>query len=453
MRLLTVSGLVPGLLVMVLFAAVRAEVPPHTVAPSLIFTSTPHYDVTAWLRGGERFPQGARLMLRSGSGSRAVLPQFFASADASVSFDGTHVLFAGKKSVGDHWQVWELEFSKPAEEPKQLTSCPDDCVRPLYLPDNQIVYSRKVEGTYQVEAAPLDGGQVLQLTYIPGNALPADVLHDGRVLFQSSYPLGEGTTSELYTVYPDGSGVESYRCDHGASRYSGRQMASSDIVFVSNLGLARFTSPMAHEVPIEAPKGEFAGDIVQNADDVWITSWRPDSRQHYSLREWNRRTGGFHAVVAESDADMVQPQVVAPHPIPNRFPSALHDWDGANVLCLKAYTSKLKIVSGSIASVQVYTQRDKKTVLLGQAHVEPDGSFFLHVPSDQPLKIELLDPAGNTVQREQGWFWMRKGEQRVCVGCHAGPERAPENAVPQVLVKSTDPADMTRPVANETGGR
>ena len=38
---------------------------------------------------------------------------------------------------------------------------------------------------------------------------------------------------------------------------------------------------------------------------------------------------------------------------------------------------------------------------------------------------------------------MRRGEQRVCVGCHAGPETAPENAVPTILLKSTTPADLT----------
>jgi hypothetical protein len=55
----------------------------------------------------------------------------------------------------------------------------------------------------------------------------------------------------------------------------------------------------------------------------------------------------------------------------------------------------------------------------------------------------LLDRSGVPLQREHGWFWMKRGEQRECVGCHAGPERAPENAVPAVLLRSTDPVDMT----------
>jgi hypothetical protein len=84
-----------------------------------------------------------------------------------------------------------------------------------------------------------------------------------------------------------------------------------------------------------------------------------------------------------------------------------------------------------------------RTALLGIAAVEKDGSFYLRTPADRPLKIELLDAHGQTIQKEAGWFWLRRGEQRICVGCHAGPETAPENAVPAVLLRSTVAADMT----------
>ena len=79
------------------------------------------------------------------------------------------------------------------------------------------------------------------------SAFPADVLADGRILFEAGFPLGSGSTPELYLVYADGSGVESYRCDHGGARWGGRQLASGDVVFTHGASLARFTSPLAHE--------------------------------------------------------------------------------------------------------------------------------------------------------------------------------------------------------------
>ena len=93
------------------------------------------------------------------------------------------------------------------------------------------------------------------------------------------------------------------------------------------------------------------------------------------------------------------------------------------------------------------------TRLLGTAPIEPDGSFFVQVPHDRPLQIELLDAEGKTLKRESGFFWMRRGEQRGCVGCHAGPETAPENAVPMILLKSTTPADMTASTPQSLGRR
>jgi hypothetical protein len=44
---------------------------------------------------------------------------------------------------------------------------------------------------------------------------------------------------------------------------------------------------------------------------------------------------------------------------------------------------------------------------------------------------------------EKNWFWMRPSEQRICVGCHAGPERSPENRVPEILNRTTVPVNMT----------
>jgi hypothetical protein len=79
--------------------------------------------------------------------------------------------------------------------------------------------------------------------------------------------------------------------------------------------------------------------------------------------------------------------------------------------------------------------------------VENDGSFFVKAPADQPIRFSLLDDKGATVRQEHGWFWIRRGEQRICVGCHTGPERAAENNVPAVLLRSTAPTDLTGAVA------
>lgn len=414
-------------------------------SPAFLFTVAKRYELLAWVRGADRFNSSANIFLQDANGRRPLLPRFAASADPTVSFDGKRVLFAGKQKAEDHWQIWEVALEVTAHDaaPRRVTSCADDCVRPFYLPDDRVVYARKSAGRFVIEAADRAAGKTVQLTYGPGNFLPTDVLRDGRILLEATYPLGTNGAPELYTVYSDGSGVESYRCDHGPARYSGKQAASGDIVFASSHGLGRFTSARAEEVRVPAPAGEYAGDIAETPSGDWLLAWR-NGKTPFHLMWWRPGAGALRSAAADSNSDVIEPTLVVARTVPKRHPSGLHEWPHANLLCLNAYTSKYRFAAGSIHSVRLYTRDSAGTAkLLGAAPVERDGSFFLQVPTDQPLQIELLDSSGKTLKRQAGWFWMRAGEQRACVGCHAGPETAPENAVPMILLKSTTPADMT----------
>jgi hypothetical protein len=416
-----------------------------------LYTVAKVFDPLAWLHGAGRFPAGAQIHLSNESGRRLLIPNFAASADASISFDGQRILFSGKTHPGDLWQIWELDLA--ADKLRPITSFPDDCIRPFYLPDDRVVYARKIAGRFVVETKELSGSRILDLTYMRSNALPTDVLRDGRILFESAYPLGTDGTPEIYTVYSDGSGVESYRCDHGPARYAARQHSSGDTVFASSRTLAKFTSARAQQLRIVSPAGEYAGEIAEIATGEWLLAWRPDARTPYRIVRWKPGASDLQEVLAEPDGNVLQPVVLAARTTPNRHPSGLHDWPNANLLCLNAYSSKYRIAAGSIQSVRLYTRDDLgHPKLLGTAPMERDGSFFVQVPSEQPLQFELLDGSGKTVKREAGYFWMRRGEQRVCVGCHAGPETAPENAVPQVLLRSTTPSDLTGGAALSAGG-
>ncbi len=418
--------------------------------PAFLYTAAKSYEPLGWMHGADRFGSAAAIFVRDGKGQHPLVPGFAVSADPSVSFDGQRVLFAGKSRAQDPWQIWEI--AADGGSPRRITSGSEDCVRPFYLPDDRIVYARKIAGRFVIEAVDLTGGKPLALTYGPANSLPTDIMRDGRILFEAGYPLGTETSPEIYTVYSDGSGVESYRCDHGTPRYSGRQSSSGDIVFASAKGLSRFTSARAKEIPISAPAGEYAGDVAETATGAWLVSWRPAANVPFRLMSWAPGAKELQPVL-ERQTNIVEPTLLDPRPVPNLHPSGLHDWPNANLLCLNAYTSKYEFAPGSIHSVRMYTRdANGDGKLLGTAPVERDGSFFVHVPTDQPLQIELLATSGKTLKRAAGYFWMRRGEQRVCVGCHAGPETSPENAVPMILLKSTTPADMTGATAQSTSG-
>lgn len=448
MRLASAASLI---VLLTLWAAAGADVPnPAPVA--FLYTSAKQFEPDAWMHGGERFPQGAKIFVHDSGGEHPLVSTFTESADPAVSFDGQRVVFSGKRNPQDPWEIWEFSFEDQGAH--RVVACAEDCVRPLYLPEERLVYAHRSHGRFVIEAASANGPERLPITYSPGSALPLDVLRDGRILFEAAYPLGGSAVTELYTVYGDGSGVEAYRCDHGASRHSGRQVSSGDIVLVSGRQLARFTSPLAHEVTISVPAGEYAGGVLELQDGAWLLPWRPDSRRPYQLVRWVPGSNRLSTVLPRSENHALEPVLLAARPAPNRHPSGLHDWSYANLLCLNAYTGKSRIAPSSLASVRLYTQDTLgHPKLLGEAPVELDGSFYMRTPADQPLQIELRDRAGKIAQKETGWFWLRRGEQRICVGCHAGPETAPENAVPRILLRSITPADLTgSTVQSATGG-
>jgi hypothetical protein len=380
------------------------------------------------------------LFFAANGARRQLTPGFAASAGAAVSFDGKRVLFAGKKKANDAWQIWEVAISGGA--PRRITSFREDGVAPLYISEQRIVYARHTASGFQLETALLDGAEVNRLTYGPGDHIPTAVLRDGRVLFEAPHPTAAGR--DLYAVYVDGSGVESYRCDHGRDRHSGAELSSGDIVFESLGRLARFTSARAGQMELAAVKGEFSGRIAETATGEWLVSYRPDTSQPFGIYAWRAGRSAPERRSAAAGFDAVDPVLVAPHPVPKRHPSALGNREGANLLCLNAYVSRSPIPSGAASTVRVWALDDAgAAVSLGDAPVEKDGSFFVQTPSERAIRFELLDRNGRRVAAERGWFWARRGEQRVCVGCHAGPERSPENAVPAVLLHSAEPVKMT----------
>ena len=438
----------------------RRPIPPPSspLASSIVVTAAPVFEpLAALVYGEQRFPQGARLLLLRAGKAESLLPEFSASADANVSFDAATVLFSGKKNPGDPWQIWELALADHSV--RQVISANADLVRPFYLPGNRIAYARRTHAGFQIEAAWADGSHQLSLTHLRGNALPVDVLLDGRILFESTFPLGAGAQPELYLVYSDGSCVESYRCDHGRARWGAHQLVSGpqsgDVIFSHGRTLARFTSPLAVEAPVAAPAAEYAGMLAETQSGAWIVSARSSDRGRFSLALLHPGAPALQPFFSDRANNLVEPVLLLPRPVPKRHPSGLHDWTAANLLALDVRQSRDGDLAETPTSVRLDAQDENgNAITMGFAPVESDGSFFVHVPGDRPIRFTLLDGSGAAVRAEQGWFWIRSGEQRICVGCHAGPEHAPENRVPQVLLRSTVPVDLTgsTPVT-ATGGR
>lgn len=315
------------------------------------------------------------MLLRSGQAA-PFASGFAATADASISFDGRTVLFAGKQTAEDSWEIWTAGIDGGA--PHRVLSAPTDLIRPLWLPAGRIVYARRISQGFALETAALDGSAAQRLSFVPGNFIPDDVLRDGRILFESGFPLGSGTTPELYLMYADGSGVESVRCDHGSARAHGREVRSGDIIFTHGQKLGRFTSALANEGPVAAPPAEYAGDIAELNDGRWIVSARKLGAKHFAIAVLKPVVPVATAVVSESSRDLVEPVLVAARDTPKHHPTALHNWATGNLLALNARLSRSGNLAAAPASVRAEGLSAEGQVMdLGTAPVESDGSFFI----------------------------------------------------------------------------
>jgi hypothetical protein len=87
--------------------------------------------------------------------------------------------------------------------------------------------------------------------------------------------------------------------------------------------------------------------------------------------------------------------------------------------------------------------------LLGEVPLEADGSFFIEVPANIPIQLQLVDTRGMAL-RTCSWIWVKNHEPRGCIGCHEDGELTPPNrfveAVRKPPIQLTLPAEKRRTV-------
>ena len=184
---------------------------------AFLYTEAPQYAVQPVLRADDRFPAGAAVKVFANGVSRILAPSLAVSADPALSPNAQIVLLSGRQRAGQPWQIWEVPLA--GGPPRQVTSGADDCIRPFYAAEGKFIYARWTPEGFQIEIAQLREGNPLRLTWMEGNFLPDGVMRDGRVLFEAAFPNANPIARDLYTVYTDGSGVETHRCDHGPDRH------------------------------------------------------------------------------------------------------------------------------------------------------------------------------------------------------------------------------------------
>jgi len=149
------------------------------------------------------YGEGGRIVVMEPDQSVRVLSTDFASAaDPDVSFDGERIVFAGKKTPSDSWNIFEIGVDGSGL--RQVTRNMGDCRSPVYLstlytiistdPWYQIAFTSTAAGesneigpvpSTHLYSSHLDGSQVRRLTFNLSSDMDPFLMQDGRLLFSS----------------------------------------------------------------------------------------------------------------------------------------------------------------------------------------------------------------------------------------------------------------------------
>ena len=418
----------------------------------------------------QRFPRGSRIVRLPSESKRPLelTPEFFAAADPQVDFSGAKILFSAQKNASAKWQIWEMNAD--ASQKRQITNCTEDCLRAAYLPDGEIVFTVESLKSGRPESylavSKTDGSQMHPITFGPGNFWLETVLRDGRVLASASSPLqatdAARKTRLLYTLRPDGAALEAFRCEHQSSfiRDDAAELEDGSVIFVRRSNASETTGGALAEVR----KGD-PGESALGSRAAKYRSPRPLSANNLIVSRTSATQGAAKAkfdlyafglkkqmdgALIYSDAKLSSFQAVPliANPVPKRFWSTLNmESKSGYFISLNSYVSSEGVkgrLAAAIARVRVISLESTGTRerSLGEAPVEKDGSFYVEVPANQPVRFELLDANGKTIVAERSWIWTRPGEQRGCPGCHGDKALAPENRWPLTLKRFDTPTAL-----------
>ncbi len=435
-------------------------------AEALVFTQTP---VTSPSNPGadtvldERYPPGSRVVLlpspQDPERLRVLSKGLFAAGSPVISADGTRVLFAGKASARDNWQIYEARL--PGGRPRRLTAISGGAMDPAVLGNGAVVFSSPVPpgGATWTTTNPAalyrlnPDRSLLRLTWGPAAAVEPTVLNDGRILFVSAKPRGaDGEISlGLFTINNDGTEVAAYALDRdGAPRvHRPRELQDGRVGFLA----ATPTGFVAEGVQTARP---FAGRrALFPFSGASCRSVEPGGAGRVlatllpSPGTTNRSFAVFELAASATapgeplfddpawhDLEAMRPGT-RPRPL-GHLSTMSANKDYGTLLCLNVNFSRHRQADGSPARtatrVRVTALDDQGAQrVLGELPVHPDGSFMAELPADRPLGFESLDADGELIHRLPPTIWVRAGENRSCVGCHEPPNRSPRNVRPKAV--------------------
>jgi Tol biopolymer transport system component/mono/diheme cytochrome c family protein len=429
--------------------------------------------------------EGGRIVRVDSSGRIRVLTEGFESAaDPDVSFDGKHVLFAGRRTASDPWCAWEM--TSEGGDPRRITCGKAGVRHPVYQTTIYTITPTTVEPWVQIAfvgedpgeineagVAPntslwsckTDGSALRRLTYNLSNDLDPVILPDGRMIYagwlRGSADRGPEGRFALLGVNEDGTDYQVYAGDEGLRvKQMPTPTASGLVVFVEADRIAGDGSGRLAAVSQHRPLHTYR-PLTREADGLFrapsplpdgrvLVAWRPGPGQGtFGIYRFDPATGAREKLFTDASWHSVAARLLAPRPRPDDRSSVVRDNDASGKLYTldvgindlgpglpEGWARRLRLVEGVPAPDHSPTRR-----LLGVIPLAEDGSYQVQVPANTPIQLQLLDADGLAV-RTSAWLWVRNHGQQGCIGCHEDPERTPPNRFVNALAQPAPVLDL-----------
>jgi len=443
------------------------------------------------------FGEGARLvMVYPDLSTRVLSDGFYSACDPELSFDATHILFAGKKTPDDRWSIYEMAID--GSNVRRVASRTTDCRSPRYQatlfvlaspePWYQLTFVSSEEDVLNecgvgsatsLYSCKLDGSAVRRLTFNLSSDIDPFIMPDGRLLFAgwqrarlNRGPLGRVA---LFGINIDGTDYAAFCTDEGRRvKHMPCVTTKGLVVFVEadrvpwdgagRLACVTLRRPLHSYRPITGDSdGLFHSPSPLPDGTILVSRRSADGTDTHGVYRLDPYTGQFELIFDSPDYHDIQAKAVYPRLEPDGRSSVVTEDDpNGKLYCLNVNISDPSASSGQVLEnrewlpvgevvrlrvlegIAVKTQNSKRKAqnfvplaqrrILGEIDVEKDGSFNIEVPVNIPIELQTLDADGMAL-RSCGWIWAKNHEPRGCIGCHEDGELTPENVLVSAVTR------------------
>ena len=409
--------------------------------------------------------------------------------EPEISWDAKQVVFTRREKDSLWWHVWIMNVD--GSELRQLTHGPYHHVGPNFLPDGRIVLASSRNGIrdeyhgYTCTALYVmnaDGSDLHPIATNIGRDNEPALLPDGRIVFSRLEVFYSRNKTELtlHAVFPDGThdtvlyGPERRKfwreLDHGPAapddlqeaplthrvlRVTQPQSMPDGRIVASTQGGLTLIGPRRDTEELISPdfKTRAYTTPVPLSDGTLLcatTLKTPDRKTvDLGLYRLDPRTGKLDLIYNDPVTADYEPRPIIARRVPPTHPDSTsrHGYSG-RFLCTSVFNSQemevrergrlVRLIEGVPVVGRYETHTGGEPVwknhggtlarVLGTAPLAPDGSFFVELPADRLVHLQVLDSDRRVVGNQLTWIYARPGETKSCVGCHEDPHTTTASA-------------------------